>query len=191
MITFCGPLQLVPQIRAVAPALHRWSGRIYILTAFAISIDGLYMVLTRGVIGGVLQHVSISLNAILIMISAALALRHAFARRFPSHRRWALRLFMVVSGVWFFRIGMMFWILVHRGPVGFDPETLQGPFISFLGFAQYLLPLAVLEIYLRTKERAGAAGRIAVAAGLFGLTVAMGVGIFGAVVGFWLPHLHQ
>jgi hypothetical protein len=30
----------------------------------------------------------------------------------------------------------------------------RGPFLSFLSFAQYLLPLAVLEIYLRTRAAA-------------------------------------
>ena len=45
------------------------------------------------------------------------------------------------------------------------------------------------QIYLRVKERAGASGRLAMAAGLFLLTIAMGVGIFGAFMGMWLPRL--
>lgn len=189
IVTVGGPLQLISQIRSRAPTFHRWNGRIYILTAFAISIDGLYMVLTRGTVGGVWAHVSISLNAVLIMIFAAIALRYAMARDIATHRRWALRLFMVVSGVWFFRVGLMFWILINNGPVGFDPKTFQGPAIVFVGFAQYLVPLAVLELYIRTQDRAGAPGQFAMAAGLLVLTIAMGVGIFGAYMGMWLPRL--
>lgn len=65
----------------------------------------------------------------------------------------------------------------------------MGPFLTFLSFAQYLLPLTVLEVYLRTRYRSGAPSRIVMAAGLFVLTVAMGIGIFAATMGMWLPHM--
>jgi uncharacterized membrane protein len=187
IITGGGPRQLSPQFRARVPAVHHWNGRIYLLTALAISLDGLFMAWTRGVAGG--QPFGISLNAVLIMICAAMAVRYAVARDIATHRRWALRLFLVVSGVWFFRVGLMGSIFLNNGPFGFDPATFRGPFLTFLGFAQYLLPLAVLELYLRTQDRAGAPGRFAMAAGLFVLTVAMGIGIFAATMGMWLPRL--
>ena len=184
-----GPLQLIPQIRTHARSFHRWNGRLYIFTAFVISMAGFYMVWTRGTVGGFVGHISISINALLIMLCAALAWRYALARDFNTHRRWVLRLFMVVNGVWFFRVGLMLWLFLNNGPVGFDPETFQGPFLTFLGFAQYLLPLAILELYLRTQDQAGAPGRFAMATALFVLTVAMGVGIFVATLGMWLPRL--
>jgi hypothetical protein len=74
---------------------------------------------------------------------------------------------MVVNGVWFFRVGLMLWLVLNNGPVGFDPKTFRGPFLDFWSFADYLLPLAVLEVYLRTQDRAGTLGKFAVAAGLF------------------------
>ena len=189
VIVVAGPLQLVPQIRACAPTFHHWNGRVYLLTSFVVSLAGLYMVWTRGTVGGTAQHIAISVNAILIMLCAAMTLRFAIARKIDIHRRWALRLFMVVGGVWFFRVGLMLWLVINKGPVGFDPKTFQGPFLTFLAFAQYLLPLALLEIYLRTRDRGSAQMRVAVAAGLFVLTIAMGVGIFGATRGMWLPNL--
>lgn len=69
------------------------------------------------------------------------------------------------------------------------PPLASAPFLTFLSFARYLLPLAVLELYLRTQDRAGAPSRIAMAAGLFVLTVAMGVGIFAATMGMWLAYI--
>jgi hypothetical protein len=183
IITFGGPLQLIPQIRSRAPSFHRWSGRAYMVTACVASASALYLMLVRDrVVGAFAQHLGVGLNAILIMFCAAMALRCALARQFAIHRRWAIRLFLLVSGVWFFRVGLFFWMLVNRGPVGFDPDTFQGPFLTFLSFAQYLLPLAVLEIYLYTQRRAGAAGRFAMAAALVVLTVAMGIGIVGHVL---------
>ncbi len=186
IITVGGSLQLVPQIRARALPFHRWNGRLYIVTAFAISIAGLYLVWTRGTVGGIALHVGISLNGVLILICAATAWRYALARDIVAHRRWALRTFVLVSGVWFFRVGFMLWIFLNQGPVG-HTEDFQGPFDIFWAFACYLLPLAVLEIYLRTQDRAGALGRFAMAAGLLVLTAGMGVGIFMATMLMWLP----
>lgn len=188
VITVGGPLQLIPQVRNRAPVFHHWNGRIYILTAFVISAGALYMVWTRGVLGGPVNAIAISLNGVLIMICAAMTVRHAIARNIDTHRRWALRLFLVVSGVWFFRVGMMFWIIANQGPVGVG-ENLDGPFAVFLGYAQYVVPLLVLELYLRTQDRAGAPGKFAMAAGLVVLTAMMALGIFGATTFMWLPRL--
>ena len=169
-ITFGGTLQLVPQIRARALPFHRWNGRLYILTAFAISIAGLYLVLVRGTTTTTVGAIAISLNGALIMICAAMAWRYARARNIDTHRRWALRTFVLVSGVWFFRVGLMLWIFLNQGPVGIG-ENFDGPFIMFWSFANYLLPLAILEIYLRTQTRAGVRGRFGMAASLLVVTV--------------------
>lgn len=190
VITLSGALQLIPQIRARFPVFHRWNGRIYVLIAFTMGISGLYLLFSgRKVVGDFSQRVAFGINGVLILVCAAMAWRYAVARDFKIHRRWALRLFLVVGGVWFFRVGLMFWLFLNKGPVGFDPNTFQGPFITFLSVAQYLLPLAVLEIYLRTQDRAGAQGRFATSAGLFVLTVGMGVGIFAATMGMWVPRI--
>jgi hypothetical protein len=181
MISFAGLLQLIPQIRARFPTFHRWNGRAYIVMAFLASGSALYLQLVRGGLpGGFVQHIGLVLNAVLIMIFALLALRYALARRFDVHRRWALRLFMVVSGVWFFRVGLFFWIIVNHGPVGFDSDKFEGPALTVLSFLQYLLPLAVLELYLRAQRgTTGVTARFAAASVLLVLTVAMGIGLFG------------
>jgi uncharacterized membrane protein len=189
VITFGGPLQLIPWLRRRAPSVHRWNGRVYVLALFVATIAALYMVWFRGTAGDFAQHVGISLDAVLIMILAALAVRYAIARDFTTHRRWALRLFIVVSGVWFFRVGMMLWLVINRGPAGFNPDTFTGPFLTFWSFANYLLPLAILELYLRTTIRSSASARFAMATGLFVLTVAMGIGIVVATKVMWLPRL--
>jgi uncharacterized membrane protein len=184
-----GPLQLIPQIRSKAPRFHRWNGRVYLPAVFMTSIAGLYLVWLRGTIGDFVQHLGVSLDAVLIMTFAVLALRTALARDFRTHGRWALRLFMVVNGVWFFRVGMMLWLLINKGPAGFDPQTFTGPFISFLSYANYLFPLAILEVYLWTKDHPGTGPRFAMAGALGVLTVAMAVGIFAATMGMWIPRI--
>lgn len=189
-ISFMGALQLIPKIRARFPLFHRWNGRIYIVVAFIMGVTALYLMLSgRKLAGDRAQHVAVVINGILIIMFAAMAWRTAVARQFNVHRRWALRLFLVVGGVWFFRVGLFLWFVVNRGPAGFDPKTFIGPFITFLSFAQYLLPLAVLELYFKAQDRAGAPGRMAMAAALFVLTLAMGVGILAATLGLWLPRI--
>jgi tetratricopeptide (TPR) repeat protein len=189
-ITFSGALQLIPQIRARFPVFHRWNGRTFLLTAFTMAVSGPYLLLSgRKVVGDALQHVALGINSLLIVLCAAMALRYALGRDFKTHRRWALRLFVVVSGVWFSRVALMLTLLLFKGPIGFDPTTFQGPLVTFLSFAQYLLPLAVLELYLRIQERGSVLARFGTAATLSGLTVATGAGIFAATMTMWLPNI--
>lgn len=184
-----GALQLLPPIRRRWPAFHRWSGRAYLIAAGVLSVGGLIMVWGRGAVGDLAQHVAISVNALLILTCAGLAWRNAVARRIDVHRRWALRLFLAVSGVWFFRIGLMLWIVLNQGPVGFDPKTFTGPFLTTLAFAQYLLPLGILELYFRTQQRRSAIGHWAMAGTLVVLTLATAAAIASATAIMWLPRL--
>jgi len=180
-----GILQLIPQIRTRFAAFHRWNGRIYIVTAISTSLAGLYMVWIKETNSeNVVGHISISLDGVLIIIFAVLTMRYAIAGHINVHRRWALRLFMVVNAVWFLRIGVMLWFLIFAGPTPYF-----GIFFKVWGFGQYLLPLAVLELYFRAKRSAGTRGKFAMAGGLVFLTIVMGIGIVMATMGMWLPRI--
>ena len=189
-ITLAGAAQLTPQLRAYAPQLHRWMGRGYLSAAVLMSISGLMMVWTRGTVGDLSQHVAISLNALLILTSAGCALRYAMTRRIDLHRRWALRLFLAVSGVWFFRIGLMLWIVLNQGPVGFDPKTFTGPFLTCLAFGVYVfIPWTVLELYFRAQTTKSGFAQFAMAGGLATITLCMLLGVAAATMLMWLPQL--
>ena len=183
-----GALQLLPALRRAAPRVHRWVGRSYIVSAVVMSVGGLFMVWSRGEPARLGQHLGISLNALLILLFAGLALRAAMTRRFDAHRRWALRLYLAVLGVWFFRLGLTLWLLIHRAPVGFDPETFAGPFLTALSFAQTLVPLALLELYLRAQRSPRPGVHTAAAGGLALLTLVTAAGIGTAYLMLWRPH---
>jgi predicted membrane protein DUF2306/tetratricopeptide repeat protein len=187
VIMLAGAVQLVPQVRSRFPVVHRWNGRIYMLSAVVLSAAGVYMHWIRGAVGDFSQHLGATVNAVLIWGCAAMALHYALARDFKTHRRWALRLFMVVSASWFLRIMLFLSFLVFKGPVGFDPTTFTGPFLTFMIFAQFLLPLGFLEIYLRAQDHPGALRRIATAGMLFVLTIAMAIGLFAVTMAIWVP----
>ena len=186
-----GPLQLVAKIRRHLPVFHRWLGRIYVSTAIFVAAGGLYMTWTRGGIGDATQRISISIQAIYIISFALLAIRYARARQFDQHRKWALRLFMVTNGVWFFRVGLMFWLLLNGGPAGFDSETFTGPFLTILSIFTYSIPLSliVLEMYFHAQRTQGKGFTIATSTVILFFTVITAIGIFGATMGMWLPRL--
>jgi uncharacterized membrane protein len=188
VLMLSGAVQLVPGVRARFPVFHRWNGRTYMLTVVTLSLAGLYMTWIRGSVGDLSVHLASTLNVVLIWVSAGLALRYALARNFSTHRRWALRLFLVASASWFFRLMFFLYLLVF-GQTGFDPTTFRGPVLTIMAYAQFLVPLAVLEIYLRARDGGSAIGRMATAAGLFVMTLAMGAGIFAVAMAIWVPQV--
>jgi Predicted membrane protein (DUF2306) len=189
VIVGAGLGQLVPAVRQRWPALHRWNGRLFIAVAATLALTGLAMMFGRGAVGGPAQHAALLFNAVLILAYAGLAWRSAHARQFDVHRRWALRLWLAVAGVWFFRIGLAAWLLIHRAPVGFDPETFTGPLLVALAWGQTLLPLLVLEAVLRAERAQAAPWRWAATALLLPLSLLTALGVAGAAMMMWLPRL--
>jgi hypothetical protein len=186
IMTVFGPLQLVPQIRARYPVFHRWNGRVFVLTAFVVSIAALYALIVRGPAAGIYNFLGFCVNAALIMVCAAMATRYALQRDFATHRRWALRLFLMASGTWLFRVGMMFWFAANQGPVG-HTDAFDGPFDIIFSFAFMLIPLAVLQVYFYVQEQSGTLGRLVMASSIALLTLAMVGGTAIALIGMWIP----
>ncbi|MBP6014196.1 MAG: DUF2306 domain-containing protein [Alphaproteobacteria bacterium] len=182
VITASGTVQLIPWIRARAISFHRWSGRTFILAAFVISLAGLFMNATRG--AGTFEHVPIALNAVLLMFCAGQTIGHVWAGNIDVHRRWALRTFMLMNGVWFLRVGMMAWMFGKIGLLG-GPKEFDASFYAFWTYGSYLVPLAVLDLYFWTQDRGGAGVKVAMAGLLVLLTTAMGAGIAGAAIAIW------
>jgi uncharacterized membrane protein len=172
IIVFGGTLQLVPQIRQRAAVLHRWNGRVFIVAAMLAALAGLYMVWIRGgASGGSINNFIISGNAVLVLAFAVLAWRAGAARNIASHRRWALRTFMVTNGVFWLRLAFSAWIILTRA----QPSALT--FYIFAA-ASYLVPLLLLELYFAAKDSGGPA-RLAMAGVVFAATAYIALGIFG------------
>jgi len=190
IVTFGGALQLVPQLRARFISVHRWNGRLFLVTAIAGALSGLYMIWVRGSRANFTAGLATSIDAVLIVAFAVCAWRAACAREICVHRRWALRTFIAANAVWFQRIGIFGWTNFHQAPVGMTGH-FDGWFDLSWAFGCYLLPLAVLELYLRVQDTAGPRGRYAMAGCIFFLTDIMGFGIFSAYMHVWLPFLQK
>lgn len=189
IVSFLGPLQLLPHIRRAAPTFHRISGRIYITIAFLISIGGIFLIIHRGPIGGMFPVICNIGNALIIMVSAFFTIKFARQRKIAIHRQWAIRLFIAMSGVWFFRVFMMMWLGIHQAPVGFDPETFTGPFLNVLAFMVYIFPQVVVQFYFEAQKSKKPVVKWGFTSTMVLIVVAMGFGIFAATMGMWLPRV--
>lgn len=190
IVTFGGALQLVPQIRARAPAAHRWIGRLFLTTAIGASLVGLWLTWVRGSYVYLPGAMATSLDAALILAFAGLAWRTALARDFAAHRRWAMRAFLVANAVWFLRLGFVVAALATSA-AGLPAPGLKSVFFITWNFGSYLAPLALLELYFRVQRAGGAGGRIAMAGGLVAIAGLMGVGSVGAWFVFFSPVLSK
>ena len=188
VVTLAGLMQLIPSLRRALPVLHRWTGRAFLVIACVMAFSGVWLAVVRGTYLSVISAVAILLNGLLILIFAGLAWRHAVKRRFEQHRRWAMRAFMVVSGVWFLRIGLMGWVVVNQGPVGMT-DDMSGPVDIALTFGSYLIPLALLELYFAAGKSANAARKALVAALVLAASAYTAVGVFGTIAFMWGPYL--
>jgi Predicted membrane protein (DUF2306) len=178
-----GPMQLIPHIRHHAPAFHRWNGRAFLSAVLVSTLFGLYLQWLRGASQGPADIGGNTVASILTFIFGALALRHAMARNFDVHRRWALRLFLVASAVWFIRLGSYGSQFLERA---FDMKFAPAYYES-LNAAKILVPLGVLELYFWAQRSAGMRGRTAVATVIVVMTMLTAVGIYGAATIKWLP----
>lgn len=182
VIAFGGALQIIPQIRKHAPVFHRWNGRVFLATVVALSLSGFYLVWVRRASAG--QDFSTSLNGLLILAFAFLALRAVRARDLIVHRRWALRLYLVANAQWFLRVGVFGYFVLSR-VVGHQAEGSDF-FLRFWTYGCYLAPLVLLEFYIRAKDSRSPLMKSAVAGGLVLLTIFMSAGIFAFGMFSWL-----
>ena len=164
VLTAGGLLQLLPALRQKWPKVHRWNGRLFMVTALMLALGGLWLVWVRGTYLNLVGAFGISFNAVLIISFAFMAWRTAVNKKFAEHRRWALRLFIVANAVWFMRLGYMIWG-IGTGGAGIG-DAMNGPFDYFLAVGNSLVPLAIMEVYLRVKASQNERAHYLVAASL-------------------------
>ncbi|MEO1251563.1 MAG: DUF2306 domain-containing protein [Pseudomonadota bacterium] len=188
VITLGGLVQLIPNLRDRFPAVHRWNGRLFLFIAYGLALGGIVLTWGRGTYLSPISGIAITIDGLLILAFGAVAWRLAVKGDFDAHRRWAMRTFIVVNGVWFFRVMIMAWIILNQGPVGMT-NNLDGPADIAIAFGCYLIPLAVLEVYFAAQRSQSAAPKYGAAVLVLAMTGLMAVGIFGTVAFMWGPYL--
>lgn len=181
-----GILQFVPNIRQKLPQLHRWNGRMFFTLGLSGAITGLYLTWGAGNRLSDLGAIGITLNGLLIPVAIFFAWRYAIARNFSAHKRWAVHSFLLVNGVWSFRLYLFGWFVLNQGPNG-NNSKLDGPMDLFFSFACYLLPMAVAELVFWAQRQRSVKAKWAVAAVMvLGSVLTLG-GILAIGFLIWLP----
>jgi uncharacterized membrane protein len=90
----CAPLQFVRRLRDRKPKLHRWIGRVVLVSGFIVGISALIMS-PQMAIGGPNESAATTLFAIVFLFSLSKAFLHIRKRRFALHREWMIRAFAV------------------------------------------------------------------------------------------------
>jgi uncharacterized membrane protein len=149
-----GPLQFVKRLRAKHPEIHRWSGRVFLLSSGVVGITGLRMALGK-TIGGLDEKAAILLFGTFFLVALSKALWHAMHREFARHREWMIRGYAIGLAVATIRpiMGMFFAAAIVRGHVPQPSQFFGSAF--WIGFTLQLIA-AELWIYY-TRPSAGAA----------------------------------
>jgi hypothetical protein len=188
IISIGGIFQLVPFIRKRFPTFHRWNGRLFLTFGLTGALTGLYLTWVRDSRLSDIGAIGITLNGMLIPIAVALAWHYARKRRFDLHQRWAVHAFLLINGVWTFRLYLMAWYLINQGSNG-NTSTLDGPADIALSFACYLLPMLIAELVFWAQRQPQKSRKALVAAIMFigaGITL---LGVTGASMMMWFPRI--
>ena len=161
--------QLIPSLRSRYPVAHRFFGRVFLLISLSLGVTGflflwLDMAFTHQnesshwIHPFTLTGISVPLIAA-FLVSGALAIHHARARRFANHRAWILR-HMAIG----YSVIVMRWILALASIVYsllFGMPSPESPGIGLVELRKILFGLAMwagavcsvvgVEVYLRME----------------------------------------
>ncbi|MDF2178172.1 DUF2306 domain-containing protein [Aliiglaciecola sp. CAU 1673] len=188
LICMSATFQLVPSIRKRYPAFHRLNGRVFLTVGFLGAISGLYMTWGIGSRLSDLGALGVTLNGILIPIAVYYAWQFARKKQFAQHRRFAVHAFILINGVWTFRLYLMGWFMINQGPLG-NNSTIDGPADMVLAFASYLLPMAIAELVFWAEKQAKPKVTLMAAMGVTFAALITFIGVVSATMMMWGPRI--
>ncbi len=136
-----GPLQFIKRLRVRALALHRWLGRVYVVSCLIGGLAG--FVLALGASTGPVSAFGFGLLATGWLLSTWFAWRRAVQGDFVEHRRWMIRSFALTFAAVMLRL-----YLPLAGILSLNPTNAYRA-VSFLCWVPNLV---VAELYLRKRN---------------------------------------
>jgi len=188
LMAMSGLFQLFPSIRKKYPKFHRYNGRMFLTLGLSGALTGLYLTWGAGFRFSDLGSLGVTFNGILIPIAIYFAWKAAIEKKFTIHRRFAIHSFILINGVWSFRLYLMGWFVVNQGANG-NSASIDGPADIALSFASYLLPMAIAEVIFWAQRNKN--NNIKWLAAIFAGTGAIitTVGVAAAVTMMWIPRI--
>ncbi|MCO7188900.1 MULTISPECIES: DUF2306 domain-containing protein [unclassified Pseudoalteromonas] len=183
-----GIFQLSPGVRKNYPRFHRYNGRMFLFFGLCGALTGLYLSWGVGIRLSDIGALGVTLNGLLIPVFILLAWRSAVNKQFAAHQRWAVHSFILVNGVWAFRLFLMGWYVINQGPNG-NTRNLDGPADITLSFLCYLLPMFIAELYFWAKKRRTDTAKW-LATGAISIAVVITlIGVGAATMMMWSPRV--
>lgn len=140
------PFQVALGLSGLLPALHKWLGRLLVLTAVVTAAAGLIFIVLRGTVGGFPMDAGFAVYGLLLLTAALMVLHLARTGQTSRHHRWALRFFVLAMGSWLYRVQYGLWVLATGG-IGSNAR-FTGAFDLFMNAGFYLPWLVLLELFL-------------------------------------------
>ncbi len=186
IILVLGSIQLIDAVRVRFPALHRWLGRLYVISCLLAAVGGLVFIAMKGTIGGLTMDIGFGLYGVLMFVSAIQTYRYAVIRQINKHRTWSLRLYALAIGSWLYRMDYGFWLLLTDG-LG-HTRSFSGPFDSVMAFFFYIPNLLVVEAFVRASQyKASPILKLSASVVLLLATGFLGLGTYYFTLYYWGP----
>jgi hypothetical protein len=151
LVTAC--LQIWPWLRRTRPAVHRWSGRVYL---FGGVIPGGLAVLAVAPFSGTgpVSSVGNTALAVLWLVTGVAGYRAARAHRYADHRRWMLRSVALTFSIVVNRVWLVAYLLLFTPFLGDDPAALAVAAGGASVWSSWVVNLLVVEWWvLRPPSR--------------------------------------
>ena len=139
-----GPFQFLPGLRkGRLLKIHRWLGRVYLLSILFGGLGGLYM--AQFAYGGMVSRLGFGTLAILWLYSGYRAYRHIRNKEIEQHREWMIRNYALTLAGLMLRV----WVPLSI-PTGIDFAMAY----TFIGWLCWVPNLLVAEGIVRRTRRA-------------------------------------
>lgn len=140
-----GPLQFISGIRTRWPVVHRWVGRLFVVSGLITAVSAIILNLVFPPVGGVFKSMAVYVFSVALFVSLLIALRAILRREIMRHRAWMIRSFAIGLSVSTMRV---FFI-----PVYFL-YGLPNDFTIGLGmWVGFVINIVVAEIILLRERR--------------------------------------
>lgn len=147
MALLIGPLQFVARLRQRRPQLHRWIGRLYLLSTVLAAVTAVWLAWTSP-IPQPLYALGLYLVAVLWLVTGWRGWSLIRRRQWQLHREWMIRNYAVT----FFFV-MFFGFYDGVMAVGW-PQDQWDSAATLAVWAGIALPLAVAELLIRSRRPA-------------------------------------
>jgi uncharacterized membrane protein YozB (DUF420 family) len=147
-------LQVWPWLRRIHPAVHRWSGRVYVTAVLIASVC--VMIIAPMGLHGANQRVANTMLAVLWFGTTVAGFRAIRQRRFVDHRHWMLRSIALAFSIVAYRVWLMIAFAVFVPEIYTGVEVDQAALDEAIGltsWVSWVVNLLIVEWWLHRRLR--------------------------------------